>query len=98
MEEVRSYRNPDISLETLAQQLNISSKHLSQVINESGQHFYDLINQYRIEEAKHLLKEQNGDNILQIAYRTGFNSKPTFNAAFKKMTGMTPSEYIKLYQ
>ena len=95
LDENKPYLNPDLSLDSLAKQLNISSKHLSQVINHSGQHFYDLINQYRIQEAKNLLKNKNGENILQIAYEAGFNSKPTFNAAFKKTTGMTPSEYIK---
>jgi AraC-like DNA-binding protein len=90
------YLNPLISLDRLAKNLNISGKQLSQVINENtGNNFNDFINQYRIKEAQNLIKQdiENKRNILNIAYEVGFNSKSTFNTAFKKFTNSTPSEY-----
>ena len=85
-----------ISIERLSVLLNTSRHILSQVINEKmGQSFYDYINSYRIEEAKSLLKEPERQNhkIAFIAYEAGFNSLSTFNDVFKKMTGLTPSQY-----
>lgn len=62
-----------------------------------GQNFYNFINKYRIEEVKKKLSEDNSkeNNILTIALETGFNSKSTFNTVFKKIEGVTPSEYRK---
>jgi AraC-like DNA-binding protein len=84
----------------LADQLKVSMHHLSQVINEQyGLNFSDFINQYRIEEMKTKLTNTRYHHfkIEQIAFDTGFNSKSTFQAAFKKFTGRTPSEYRKHY-
>ena len=59
--------------------------------------FNDFINHYRIEDVKNKLK--NGDHqhttLLGIALESGFNSKATFNRAFKKSTDMTPKDYIE---
>jgi AraC-like DNA-binding protein len=68
------------------------------VINERLEMNYsNFINSYRIQEAKILLfaPEKIDDSILDIAYEVGFNSKAVFNRAFKKFTGMTPSEFRK---
>ena len=101
MENRKLYLNPDLSMHDLSEELSISVKHLSCLINQSFHvNFYDFINQYRIEDSKKLLREslQSKTTILEIAYQTGFNSKSTFNSAFKKMTGMTPSEFRKSEQ
>jgi AraC-like DNA-binding protein len=84
-----------LTLPELAQKLNISPCHLSQIINESfHQHFTDFVNKYRIEESKTLLKKNEQRwNISEIALESGFNSKSTFNSAFKKHTGITPKEF-----
>ena len=98
MENNKSYLNPLLSLNDLADEISISPKHLSQILNNSfHQNFYQFINAYRIEECKRLLcdETQNDANILGIAYDVGFNSKNSFNSAFKKHTGMTPSEFRK---
>lgn len=98
METYKPYLNPLLSLQSLASEISISTKHLSQIINNSfQQNFYHFINSYRIEECKKLLSDntQNDINILEIAYDVGFNSKNSFNSAFKKHTGMTPSEFRK---
>ena len=60
----------------------------------------DFINSYRIKEAKRLLKNRLNEKstILEILFEVGFNSKAAFNKAFKKKTGLTPSEYMKRNQ
>jgi AraC-like DNA-binding protein len=60
-----------------------------------GVNFYDLVNKYRVEEAKQLLTDPRYDRytILRVASDAGFNSKTTFNAVFRKFTGVTPSYY-----
>ena len=76
----------------------ISPYHISQVFNDCfNKNFYDFINLYRIEESKKLLRnpKNNEKTILEILYEAGFNSKSTFNALFKKHTGVTPTEYRK---
>ncbi|MGZ3766579.1 MAG: helix-turn-helix domain-containing protein [Mucilaginibacter sp.] len=98
LDQKKLYLDPLLTVEKLARSLNISDKKLSQVINENaGTNFNDFINGYRIQEAKTLIKNVNEQpaNILQIAYEVGFNSKSTFNTAFKKFTSSTPSAYRK---
>jgi AraC-like DNA-binding protein len=95
-EREKIYLDNEITLSSLSEKLSISTHHLSQIINEKFmKNFYDLINTYRIQEAKEKLKDSNnsGLTILDIALETGFNSLSTFNAAFKKNTGMAPSAF-----
>lgn len=94
----KPYLNPDLTLPLLAKELNIPSYHLSQVINEKFQlNFFDYINNYRIEEVKSRIVDSrfSSYSLLGIAYECGFNSKSTFNRIFKKVTGLTPTEYKK---
>ncbi len=98
LEREKPYANPDLKLQNLADHLGIPSYQLSQIINtELQQNFYDLINSFRIEEAKQRLIDPTKQNItiIAIAYDVGFNSKSTFNTAFKKYTKMTPSQFRK---
>lgn len=90
----KSFVQPDFSLPDLAHQLNTSVHTLSQVINE-GLHksFFEMLAEYRVEEAKRLLKEKPNIKVEEIAEQVGYNSKSSFNTAFKKITGKTPSEY-----
>jgi AraC-like DNA-binding protein len=100
MEERKPYLNPDITLMDLAEQVEIPYRSLSEVINNRlNQNFYDFINKYRIQESKKLLSERSDrfKTILEVLYEVGYNSKSSFNNAFKKFTGMTPSEYRKSY-
>ncbi len=90
---------PDISLEKLAAAVQASKHHVSQAINEqTGLRFFDYINQLRIEEAKLMLKNEDFANmhIIEVAYAVGFANKASFNAAFKKSTGMTPTAFRQL--
>ena len=94
----RPYQNPDLSLGELATQLRLPLHHLSQVINEQcQQNFFDFINTYRIEEVKRqlLLPETAHLKLEEIGFAAGFNSKSAFNAAFKKSTQTTPSQFRK---
>jgi AraC-like DNA-binding protein len=98
MEEKKLYLQNDISLTSLSSILGISSHNLSQVLNENLEmSFYDYINSQRIEYSKKLLPDKNyaNRNISSIAFDSGFNSLSAFNSAFKKFTGMTPSEFRK---
>ncbi len=90
----------DASLSTykLASQLKIPTRELSLLINRDlNQHFFDFVNGYRIKKAMEIL--QNSDKkdftVLEILYKVGFNSKSSFNTAFKKHTQMTPTQFRK---
>jgi AraC-like DNA-binding protein len=94
MENEKPFLQPNFSLPDLAAQLKISTHQLSQVINNSlGKSFFEMTAEYRIEEAKKLLKEKMNIKIEEIAEQVGYNSKSSFNTAFKKIVGVTPSEW-----
>ena len=96
MQEERYFREPDITLDLLAQKIGTTPKKLSQIINEDyRQNFFDFINTLRIEEAKRLMRDRTDPKttVLEIMFACGFNSKSSFNALFKKKTGVTPSAY-----
>jgi AraC-like DNA-binding protein len=95
-EEEKMYLDPDLTLANLASALGLPVSHVSQIINgHLHQSFTDLINQYRVEEAKRRIGDPGWRHysLLAIAEEVGFRSKSSFNAVFKKHTGMTPSEY-----
>ncbi len=96
MEQDKLYRNELLTLSQLSSFLEIPGHHLSQVLNEYMKvNFYDYINRYRVDEVKiELLNpEKNKLTIFALALDAGFNSKASFNKAFKKYVGMTPSAY-----
>lgn len=99
MESKKLYTKNDLTLNELAERLAIPAHHLSQIINDRlQQNFYDFVNNYRVEEAKKRLLDPAYQHltILAIAYEVGFSSKSVFNAAFKKLANMTPSQYKKM--
>ena len=99
IESEKLYRNPALSMDMLAEKSKLSNGYLSQIINQKeGKNFYDFINTYRVTEVKAHLKDAKFDHysILGIGLEAGFQSKSTFNAVFKKMTGMTPTQYKKV--
>jgi len=95
MAEARPYLHSNLTVEQLARQLELPPRELSRAINQGfGQNFFEFVSGYRLEEARRRLEDgDNSDSILQIMYDSGFNSKSVFNTAFKKATGMTPSQY-----
>ncbi len=95
----KPFLNPQVSIADLSEKLSVPTKHLSQVINQSfNKSFFDFINTYRIQEVQQILKESKDDKltVLEAMYQAGFNSKSSFNTAFKKETGLTPTEFRKM--
>lgn len=98
MQDQKPYLEPDLNLTQLAKQLNTNPSFLSKIINEGfGQNFNDYINEYRVKAVIEKLKagEQKTQTLLGIAYDCGFNSKATFNRAFKKFSGTNPKEWLE---
>ncbi len=90
------FLDPDLTLASLAGRIKVSTHHLSQALNEGlGVSFLDHINELRVCYAKKLLIERLHYKIDEIAELSGFNSRSSFYAVFKKFTRMTPSEYRK---
>lgn len=96
LEEDKVYFESDITLDKLAHLLNTDRYSASQVINqEFGKSFYELLNDYRVEEVKRLLAgTMFNESVIQVAYSVGFSNRVSFNKAFKKRTGKTPTEYM----
>jgi AraC-like DNA-binding protein len=97
LQQEKIYEDAELTLTQMARRLKTNSSLLSKIINQGfGQNFNDFINQYRIEAVKEKLKngEQQRQTLLGIAFDCGFNSKATFNRAFKKVTGQSPKEFL----
>lgn len=96
--EEKLFLEPNLSLHSIAERLMLSSRNVSQIINENGQqNFHEFVNQHRIERAKKALRERKNEKMAAIAYDSGFGNVTSFNVAFKKSTGLTPSEYKRKY-
>ncbi|WP_228428022.1 helix-turn-helix domain-containing protein [Chryseobacterium oncorhynchi] len=98
MVEKKPYLNSSLTIQDVSKETEIPVRDLSLLINHQlGQHFYDFVNTYRIESAMNILKDNTKSKvtILEILYEVGFNSKSSFNTAFKKHTGNTPTFYRK---
>jgi AraC-like DNA-binding protein len=90
------YLDPSLTIQELANQINIPVRDLSILINHHmNQHFFDFVNEYRIQKAMNILKNHSKSHltILEILYEVGFNSKSSFNTSFKKYTELTPTAY-----
>ncbi len=98
LKEELLYQDPDLSLFDLAKKLTTNVSLLSKIINRGfNSNFNDLINSYRIKQYVELLNkgEHKRQTLLSLAFECGFNSKTTFNRAFRKQTGLSPQQYIK---
>ena len=95
MSEDELYKNPELSVKRLAEELGIKpyliSKSLSVVYNKR---FNDFVNEYRVKEFQRLLKDADNSKytLLSLAIEAGFNSKSSFNRAIKKHLGISPSD------
>ncbi len=96
MTDAKIYTNPELKLSSLAEQIGLPSHQASKLINEKfGKSFNDLVNEYRVEEFIRRVNDEDfkSYSIYGIALEVGFNSKSSFNTAFKKITGKTPSSF-----
>lgn len=96
MESDKPFLNSNLSLADFTEKLHLPGHIISEVLNGLlKQNFYDYVNNYRIEEFKKLASEKSKhkETNLSLAFESGFNSKTTFNTAFKKFTNQTPTEF-----
>ena len=96
MERERPYLQAELKINHLAAAINIPPHHLSQILNEGMRMgFYDFVNSYRVKAAREKLCDPQCAHysILAVGLDCGFANKASFNRVFKKMTGLTPSEY-----
>jgi len=94
----KAYEDPELSLTQVAKQLQSNPSLISKMVNRGfSLNFNDFINQFRIEAVKQMLNkgEHKNQTLLGIAFECGFNSKATFNRAFKKATGQSPKEWLQ---
>jgi AraC-like DNA-binding protein len=98
MLQEKLFEDAELSLPDLSKKLNTNVSLLSKIINKGfGLNFNDFVNKYRVEAIIKLLQlgEHKKQTLLSIAYECGFNSKTTFNRAFKKQTNLSPQDFIK---
>ncbi|MDC8004156.1 helix-turn-helix domain-containing protein [Aureisphaera galaxeae] len=98
MDSEKPYLDSEFSLLTLSDQIQKPKHIISQALNiELGKNFYEFINEYRYNEVKERLTDPQYRNltIIAIAFDSGFSNKNTFNKVFKKMAGVTPSQYLQ---
>lgn len=98
MQQDKSYEDAELTLTQLAKKLSTNTSVLSRVINQGfGVNFNDFVNGFRVNAIIDLLKkgEQKTQTLLGISFDCGFNSKATFNRAFKKQTGVSPKEWME---
>ncbi len=95
MIDEKVYKNNNLNLEKLSEILGTTRHNTSQIINEEfNENFFDFLNDFRIEEAKELLLNKDSKmTISEVLYEVGFNNKVTFNKAFKKRLGITPTQF-----
>ncbi|WMI68149.1 AraC family transcriptional regulator [Mangrovimonas sp. YM274] len=98
-EQKKPYLNPELTLQHLALKSDIPKHHLTQVLNTRfHKNFYQYVNEFRVNEVIKNMPLKRHDALVDIAYQCGFNSKSTFNSYFKKITGLTPSEFKKQHE
>ena len=99
MEAQLLFERSDLTLNEVAKKLNTNAVILSKVVNQQfGLNFNDYINQYRVNAVinRIALPQFKNQTLLAIAYESGFNSKATFNRAFKKFTGKNPKDFLSV--
>ncbi len=98
LKERKLFLDPSLTLADLSREVGIGIHELSYVINNGlNKNFYNLINEMRVEEAKKILLSEKirYSDMIGIAIEAGFNSKTTFNTTFKKLTGQTPTDFVR---
>jgi len=96
MKDEQLYLKTDLSLDLLAKSTALSSHHLSEILNQQAKkNFYQFVNEYRINFVCEQIASEPESKLLELAMSSGFSSKSTFNAVFKQIKGLTPTQYRK---
>lgn len=98
MRKNRPYVNPNLKIADLAEAIGTTAHALSYVFNQYLQRsYYDYVNEFRVEEFKRQVEKKGVDKytLSALAAECGFNSRATFFRYFKKVTGITPNDYVK---
>jgi AraC-like DNA-binding protein len=101
MEEEKGFMDSNLSLSVISEKLNIPKQYISEILNvHLNTNFQDFVNGYRIEAFIQKLNKPEYANLtlVGIANEVGFNSKSNFYTAFKKVKGLTPTQYRKTIQ
>jgi len=94
MIEDEVYKDPELSLESLARNMGAPKHHITQVLNlKLNKGFNQFVNEHRVAYACRILDREDVSSMENLAYLCGFNSKVSFNRNFKAVTGLTPSQY-----
>lgn len=93
MQYIREKYNEDITLEEVASFVLVSPYYFSKLFKEfTGKNYVDYITEYRVQKAKEMIKK--GElSIKEICFEVGYNDPNYFSRVFKKVEGVTPSEY-----
>ena len=90
---IQSHFDERISLDEAAHAVNASTRHFCKVFKQAtGITFTDYLARVRVEKAKHLLQNLNL-RVSEIAFQTGFDSISQFNRSFKRIAGMSPTQF-----
>jgi len=98
IESEKPYTNSDLKIVDISQAIHCSSHSLSYIFNQYlTKNYYDFINEYRVKEFQRLISDENYSKytLSALAEKSGFSSRASFFRSFKKLTGITPNEYIK---
>ena len=98
IETEKPYLDAQLSLGSMAENLQLHPNKLSWLINEkTGMNFNEFVNQFRLAHFKEIAVDSKNSHltILGMAYESGFNSKTVFNTYFKKTEGTTPGNWLK---
>jgi AraC-like DNA-binding protein len=92
--EERIAADPTVSQDAVARQIGMSTRTLSRRLADAGTTFSDVVETYRESMAKRILSETDMQ-ASEIAYKLGYTNQSTFSTAFKRWSGMTPTDYRK---
>ena len=96
LDYIEEHYREDIGLECIAQEFGYEYHYLSRILNKKYNiRFKQILNEYRVEQAIHLLETKDDSTMTDIAMQCGFQSIRSFNEVFRSITGQTPSDYIK---
>jgi AraC-type DNA-binding domain-containing proteins len=96
IKQEKIFKDLDLTLDSLSKRMNVNRNYLSKAINKTtGKNFNAYINEYRIKEAIKIMSGEKSNllSIDAIALEVGFGNRTSFYQSFKKITGLSPSDF-----